>query len=293
MDQTAQAYERLLDKFVRWAGAEEDVRAAAVIGSRARTGDHPADEFSDLDIVIVVADPQRYMAAAGWVEAIGVPWLAFVESPDGGQTMERRVLFEGGMDVDFAFMPLDPVRDMLKTGISPDMADMIRRGARVVVDKDGLAAQLQAAAVEPQALQRPSPAEYLQVVNDFWYHTVWTAKHLRRGELWWAKGCCDGYLKARLLRMLEWHARATQGSSYDTWMRGRFLEEWADPRAVMELRQAFARYDADEIWRALTATMNLFRWLSVETAGQWGYAYPTFGAERATELVGKLMAGKG
>ena len=27
MDQTAQAYERLLDKFVRWAGTEEDVLA--------------------------------------------------------------------------------------------------------------------------------------------------------------------------------------------------------------------------------------------------------------------------
>ena len=76
-------------------------------------------------------------------------------------------------------------------------------------------------------------------------------------------------------------------------MRGRFLEEWADPRAVMELRRAFARYDTDEIRCALAATMDLFRWLSVEAAGQWGYAYPTFGAERATELVGELMAEKG
>jgi aminoglycoside 6-adenylyltransferase len=93
--------------------------------------------------------------------------------------------------------------------------------------------------------------------------------------------------------MLEWHARATRGPEHDTWMRGRFLEEWADPRAVMELRQAFARYDTDEIRRALAATMDLFRWLSVETAGRWGYAYPAFGAERATEFVGKLLAEKG
>jgi aminoglycoside 6-adenylyltransferase len=295
VDPTAQAYEHLIAKFIPWAEGREDIRAAVVIGSRARGADHPADEFSDLDIILAATDPQPYIAAGGWVEAIGVPWLAFVEKTPDGRLSERRVLFEGGLDVDFAFMPVDLVREMLKTGVDPDLADMIRRGVRVLVDKDGLAAQMLAAApIAAQPPQAPSEAEFLQIANDFWYHTVWTAKHLRRGELWWAKGCCDGYLKALLLRMLEWHARATRGPEHDTWMRGRFLEEWADPRAVMELRRAFARYDTDEIWRALAATMDLFRWVSVETADRWGYAYayPTFGAERATELVHKLLAGK-
>ena len=292
MDQTSQAYERLITKFIPWAQGREDIRAAAVIGSRARGANHPADEFSDLDIILVVTDPQIYIATGGWVEAIGVPWLAFVEKTPDGRISERRVLFEGGLDVDFAFVTLDEVREMLKTGIEPDLADMFRRGVRGLVDKDGLAAQMLAAAPAAQPPQAPSEADFLQVANDFWYHTVWTAKHLRRGELWWAKGCCDSYLKARLLRMLEWHARATRGPEHDTWMRGRFLEEWADSRAVMELRQAFARYDTDEIWRALAATTDLFRWVSVETASRWGYAYPTFGAERATELVHELLAGK-
>jgi aminoglycoside 6-adenylyltransferase len=293
VDPTAHAYENLIAKFIPWAEDREDIRAAVVIGSRGRGANHPADEFSDLDIILVVADPRPYIATGGWVEAIGVPWLAFVEATPDGRISERRVLFEGGLDVDFAFMPVEPVREMLKTSIDPDLADMIRRGVRILVDKDGLAAQMLAAAPAAQPPQVPSEAEFLQVANDFWYHTVWTAKHLRRGELWWAKGCCDGYLKARLLSMLEWHARATRGAEHDTWMRGRFLEEWADPRAVMELRRAFARYDTDEIWRALAATMDLFRWLSVETAGRWGYTYPTFGAERAAELVGKLQAEPG
>jgi aminoglycoside 6-adenylyltransferase len=293
VNQTTQAYEHLIARFVAWAQGREDIRAAAVIGSRARGANHPADEFSDLDIILIATDPQPYIATGGWVEAIGHPWLVFVERTPDGHLSERRVLFEGGLDVDFAFMPVGPVRAMLKTGVDPDLADMIRRGVRVLVDKDGLAAQIIAAAPTAQPPQAPSEADFLQVANDFWYHTVWTAKHLRRGELWWAKGCCDGYLKALLLRMLEWHARATQGPEHDTWMRGRFLEEWADPRAVMELCEAFARYDTDEIWGALAATMGLFRWVSVETAGQWGFAYPTFGAERATELVHKLRAEQG
>ena len=93
MDPTAQAYEHLIAKFVPWAQAREDIRAAVVIGSRARGANHPADEFSDLDIILVVTDPQSYIAAGGWVEAIGHPWLAFVEATPDGHISERRVLF--------------------------------------------------------------------------------------------------------------------------------------------------------------------------------------------------------
>jgi aminoglycoside 6-adenylyltransferase len=153
------------------------------------------------------------------------------------------------------------------------------------VDKDGLAVQLLQMPLDAPVPCLPTQAEFLEVVSDFWYHTIWTAKHLRRGELWWAKSCCDDHLKFRLRRMMEWHARATKGQSYDTWMRGRFLEEWVDPRARQELGKIFAHYDAEDVWRALLATMELFRWMAVETAERLGYPYLKSGDERATELV--------
>lgn len=46
MDLTAESYEQLIQRFVRWAETEENVRAAVIIGSRSRT-DHPADEWAD------------------------------------------------------------------------------------------------------------------------------------------------------------------------------------------------------------------------------------------------------
>ena len=92
--------------------------------------------------------------------------------------------------------------------------------------------------------------------------------------------------------MTEWHARVMKGQGCDTWMRGRFFEEWADPRALEELGEAFAYYDKDDLWRALYVTMSLFRWLSVDVAEQLDYSYPTFGVERATELVESLFSEK-
>jgi aminoglycoside 6-adenylyltransferase len=179
---------------------------------------------------------------------------------------------------------------MVKVGIPVEVVAILQRGVRILLDKDGLVASLQAAAGEQLVPQPPTQAEFLRVVHDFWYHTVWTAKHLRRGEVWWAKLGCDVRLKELLRQMLEWHARALKGQSYDTWLRGRFLEKWADPRALAQLREAFAHYDEEDIWRALFVTMNLFRWLAIEAAERLGYAYPTLGDERASGLVDDMFA---
>jgi aminoglycoside 6-adenylyltransferase len=289
MNHISAAYEQLVERFVRWAQSEENVRAAVVIGSRARV-DHPADEWSDLDVIILANDPEQYWSTVDWLNNVGTPWLTFVEPTPDGAGFERRVLFEGGLDVDFVPDPVAAFRQVLDTELPPDLVDMIRRGIRVLLDKDNLSERLAAVEIEPVVPPPPAEPEFLNVVNDFWYHTVWTAKHLRRGELWWAKSCCDSYLKQLLRQMLEWHARASRGPSTDTWMRGRFLEEWADPRAVAALPAIFAHYEAQDVWRALLATMELFRWLAVETAELLDYAYPSFGAERAAQLVHKLFS---
>jgi len=92
-----------------------------------------------------------------------------------------------------------------------------------------------------------------------------------------------------LQQMLEWHAHAVHGAAHDTWMRGRFLEEWADPRAVAQLATVFAHYDRQDIARALWATMELFRWLAVETAQRWQYTYPTSSDHAVSDLVRSLL----
>jgi aminoglycoside 6-adenylyltransferase len=124
-------------------------------------------------------------------------------------------------------------------------------------------------------------------VHDFWFHAVWTAKKLRRGELWTAKSCCDDYMKRLLLRMVEWHTHATSGRMVDTWFNGRFMEQWASPAVLRELRKAFAHYDEDDIWRALLASMALFHQIANETAGHLQFAYP---AENAEKVIGWVTA---
>ena len=285
MNETQLTYRSLTDRFLIWATSEPGVRAAAIIGSQART-DHPADQWSDLDILAFVTEVEPYVVDGGWAEQIAPVWLSFVERTPDGAGWERRVLFAGGLDVDFALNPVVWLSSVVANGIPHDMADVMRRGYRVLVDKDGLLDKISRMQLpDAPLLQQPAQAEFLNAMHDFWYHTLWTARHLRRGELWWAKSGCDGRLKALLHQMLEWHTLATKGPAVDTWMRGRFLEEWADARAVAELLHCFAHYDQQDIARALLATMDTFRWLAVETAAAWQYSYPEAAEQEITRLV--------
>jgi predicted nucleotidyltransferase len=94
MSQTPLTYEDVLDRFLSWAHLQPDVRAVVIVGSRARM-DHPADAHSDLDLVVVTTDPNRYLWETDWLKPLGTLWLTFLEIQAVGEGLERRVLFEG------------------------------------------------------------------------------------------------------------------------------------------------------------------------------------------------------
>jgi aminoglycoside 6-adenylyltransferase len=283
----AREYDRIAERFTEWGAGEESVRAALVIGSRAR-GDHPADEWADLDILVLTDGSSRHVQDPSWLASVGDAWISFVEPTPAGDGSERRVLFAGGVDVDFAFFAVAEIEALLTD--DPRVAQVaFSRGFRVLLDKDGDAARLLEGGppADDRACAVPDPAAFEQVVSDFWYHAVWTAKHLRRGELWWAKLGCDARMKERLRQVLEWEAVA---AGRDPWFRGRFLEEWADPVILRGLRTAFARYDEDEVWAALMVTMDLFGQVSRRTAAALGMSFPPAVEEHARALVEQLRS---
>jgi aminoglycoside 6-adenylyltransferase len=280
----------VVTKTIEWLESEENVRAGLIIGSRTRV-DHPADEWSDLDIILLAGDPEPILNSAGWIENIGPYWLTFIDRTGDGSGYERRVLFEGGLDVDFVPIPLADFNAATSTGPSPEMVDVVSRGVRVLADKDGLLERLLEVDFKPPPWSPPEDSQYFNNVNGFWFQALWTAKHLRRGELWWAKGSCDSHMKRLLRQMMEWHSKTTGDSQTDTWIRGRFLEEWADPRAVKQLPEIFAHYDEADIWRALLGTIELYRWLAVETAEVLDYSYPFQADEKLSRAVIYLKQG--
>jgi aminoglycoside 6-adenylyltransferase len=114
------SYDLLIEEFVKWAEPRPDIRAAMIIGSRARI-DRPADEWADLDMVIVTTNPGQYVSTADWVKNMGNPLLTFMELTAGGDENERRVLYEGMLDVDFAIFPAEKMKQFQQGRLSPQI----------------------------------------------------------------------------------------------------------------------------------------------------------------------------
>jgi len=290
-------------RFVEWAHGQEDVRAAILVGSRSRV-ERPADEWSDLDIVVFARRADDLLERDDWVHTFGDVRITFLEETAEGGGRERRVFYADGADADFAVFSTRrlltliaylraprAVRDRLPAGVGRELesraagfGDVLGRGPRILVDKDGLLARLIELLPPRQPPRLPTTAELDEVVSDFWYHAIWATKKLRRGEVFTAKLAVDGYLKRLMLRMAEWHARAGDPAT-DTWHQGRFIEGWSDPRVVDALGRSYAHYRAEDVARALAESMDLFSWLARETAERLGVPYPATPERTATEWI--------
>ena len=101
------------DAFISWAEEKDDIRAAFIVGSRARM-DHPADEWSDLDIIIYAKDHKTYLSDTDWLENIGNVWITFTYHTASGQP-ERLILFEGSFRLIWYFFRVRIYTKWLKT----------------------------------------------------------------------------------------------------------------------------------------------------------------------------------
>ncbi len=292
MSQT-EGSERILSKMIAWGTGRDDLRAIAVVGSRARS-DHPADPWSDLDVIVMARRPTRYLNGSHWCSEIETPWLAVREPTVVGGQQIFHVTFEGGTKVDLVvvssiafslaaravetlrrhpsllkFLP-KITRDRLTT-----LSDLLNRGFRFVLDKDQIADRLKSGGLAVPPPDLPSEEEFLDLVKRFLNEQISFALKMRRGEFFVAKTLGESRLMDLLLQMIEWHTRVTSDRWSPVFERGRFLEEWAPPLVIERLRGMFPHYDPAEIWQARLEALDLFRWLAQETGARLGYAYPT------------------
>jgi len=292
MSQTEGA-ERILSKMVAWGAARDDLRAIAVVGSRARS-DHPADAWSDLDVIVMARRPKLYLSNSDWCAEIETPWLAVREPTVVGGQQIFHITFEEGAKVDLvvvssvAFSLAARVVDTLRRHPSlltflpkvardrlTTLSDLLNRGFRFVLDKNRIAGRFESGGLPVPLPGPPSEEEFLHLVECFLNEQVSFALKIRRGELFVAKTLGEARLMDLLLQVIEWHTRVTSDRWSPVFERGRFLEEWAPPIVIEWLSKAFPQYDPAEIWQARIEALDLFRSLAQETGAVLGYSYPT------------------
>jgi hypothetical protein len=64
----------------------------------------------------------------------------------------------------------------------------------------------------------------------------------------------------------------------------------ADPEIIENLNKAYVLFDSQDSWRALFATIDLFRNLSTEVALKSGYRYPQKTDDAISNLILKYYS---
>ena len=159
-----EAHQQLLSRIRTYCGARPDIRCLALIGSQSGKAEF-ADEFSDLDLLIVSTDCVPYFLEEGWLSAIDPVWLSFSEAVPEANHWERRAVFSGAMDADFVLADaalLDETPDAF-----PILREICAADVDVLIDKDDFGALLKSFVHVPGSFTFPTESEYRNVVQDF------------------------------------------------------------------------------------------------------------------------------
>ena len=277
MNITPDKYHEIKRRILLLAENHAEIKTVVAIGSSTRS-DVPADEYSDLDLIIATDDTESWLYGNLPAE-LGDVKISFAEPTLGGGT-ERRVLYDGWLDVDMIVFTAEQFLNAVNDGTANWV---MNRGYTMLHDRIGAAELLkQKITLE---IHKPdfSESEFQNLANNFYFHTVWAAKKLLRGELWSAKMCLDSYLKNLLLKVLESHAAIKNHA--DVWHDGRFLDRWADEETRAELKNSFAHYEKTDMKNAIKSTHRLFARIAKETAVLKNFAYPSEAEKFSNEFL--------
>ncbi|MCL4248365.1 MAG: aminoglycoside 6-adenylyltransferase [Anaerolineae bacterium] len=280
-------YGKLKGDLLQWAMSHADVRAILIVGSQARKV-KPADAYADLDLDVFITETSKNSDVfINWMREYAPVWTIMLEEWEDG-TKNWLILYQGGIKVDFSIAQVGALQQMIE---KQDLWDDMVRGYEILLDKDGLAAQLPPPKTfEPPAHVPPTREQFAKRIESYFYGAVYVAKQIKRGNLWKVKWA-DQIQQTMLLEMLEWHAHAAHGASIDTYYRGDFMRDWVNDATWREIHGVFAQFDAEDSWRAVLASIKLFSRLTQETANQLGYAYPVNMMDEVTAYIRALASG--
>lgn len=130
---TTEQVEEFLQQFVDWAANQADILAVALVGSYARG---QARQTSDVDLVMIAADPARLLQRPAWVERFGR--VRQVQIEDYGKVTSVRAWYRDGLEVEFGLTN----REWVRQPLDPGTRRVIEQGLRVVYEQENILSKL-------------------------------------------------------------------------------------------------------------------------------------------------------
>jgi aminoglycoside 6-adenylyltransferase len=270
------ADDETINHLARWAEGRADVRALIITSTRAIPGGH-LDAYSDYDAIVVVDDVRSLADDTDWLTEFGAVLIAYWdplrEDPATGAVRLGSVVnYVNGLKIDFSLWSRQRYVDVTA---GPEPHPEFDAGYRVVVDKDGLTAELPEPTFTAYVPRRPDEATYLRLITDFLIGVPYVAKGLLRDELLPTKWVLDFDMRFNyLVPMLEWRVQCDHQWSLKAGNLGKGLTSHLPAAVRSELERTFTGADPEANWEALFVMITLFGRIAREVADLLGFTYP-------------------
>jgi aminoglycoside 6-adenylyltransferase len=245
-----------------------------VLTSSRTRPDGPVDLLSDYDVIVAVEDPKAFVEDEGWVGAYGPLMVRWGDEGEllGMKTYFRGDIYEDGIKIDWSIWDVALLRRLGEEEKLPDQLDV---GYRVLLDKDDLTSRWNPPTYRAHIPEKPTEAQYIALIEEFWWSSTYVAKSLWRDEIMFAKWILDHDLKQETLRpMLEWMIEIEHDWSVKPGVLGRGLKQLLPADTWQELEATYVGPGLEETWNALFQTCDLFQHVSVDVGKTFGYEYP-------------------
>jgi predicted nucleotidyltransferase len=88
--------DQFIKQLIDWASTQNDIKAIALVGSRARM---TADQDSDIDLILIVKDPKFFLDDISWVNQFGP--VAGSQIEHYGKVTSVRVWYSSSLEVEY------------------------------------------------------------------------------------------------------------------------------------------------------------------------------------------------
>ncbi|MCF8000538.1 MAG: aminoglycoside 6-adenylyltransferase [Halanaerobiales bacterium] len=276
----------VLQDVIEYAKNNNDIKALLITSSKVNPH-AKTDIFSDLDLVIVTDNPQKFINKKEWRKEFGDILVSFNDNfkLEEIKTYTRLVLYQDHIRIDFSIWPVKLIKKLTTYDKLPDYLDI---GYEVLYDKDNITDKLKRPTYQAFKTKIPSEEQYRKTVNDFWWNITYIPKYLWRDQFYFMK-YMDYFIKFNLIQpMVEWLIGVENNWAVNPGKCGSKFQEYLSEEDWKQLETTFSGYDREENWQALFKMMEFFQKTAKKVGKSLGYEYPQQLDDDVTEYVNKI-----
>ena len=271
----------MLDLIINTANEDPRIRAAYLEGSRVNPTVQ-ADIFQDYDVVYVVEETKSFREDSSWIDRFGK--RLYMQYPEDSAYFPS--------DVENCYGWLMQFADGNRLDLHVCTMETVKRDLelyRVLVDKDNLLPSEPVKSEEIYWVKKPTPEQFHDTCNEFWWCLNNVAKGLWRKEIPYVMDMVNIYVRPMLTRIVEWKIGVDNHFSVSAGKCAKYMERYVSEDIYRRYLATYSSAETEAIWDSVLGMCDLFHEIAAELSEAMEYPYDDTEAENGRAYLEHVL----